>query len=365
MRRTLSAPLPSVRRRRAIVRRLLDWYRVHRRDLPWRHRKDPYAVWVSEVMLQQTQVRTVIPYYERWMQRFPDLATLAAAPVDSVLEAWQGLGYYGRARRLLEGARVVVSDHGGRLPRSAQSLNRLPGIGPYSAGAISSIAFDERVPLVDGNVSRVLCRLEALDGDPTRAPTKGLLWALADSLVPADWPGDFNQALMELGATVCLPRQPDCADCPIGRLCKARRLGKAAELPRAPGRQQISRVSMVAAVVRSPAAGVLVVRQPESASRWSGLWMFPSAPLPARHDPKLAVRTLVRQAAGLEVSIHPRTERFVHCVTRYRINLDVYHCRTTARRPPTSDRILWKMPTELERLAMPAVHRRIARSLLR
>ncbi|HWZ89432.1 MAG TPA: A/G-specific adenine glycosylase, partial [Polyangiaceae bacterium] len=193
-------------RARAIGRDLLAWYTKHKRDLPWRKSLDPYAVWVSEMMLQQTQVATVIPYFERWMKRFPDVAALAGADESDVLHAWQGLGYYSRARNLRRAAAEMVSRHAGRVPEQVADLCALPGIGPYSAGAIASIAYGRAEPLVDGNVVRVLSRLFARRGDPTRAPLKTELWELARSLVralpPSGAPGDFNQALMELGATV-------------------------------------------------------------------------------------------------------------------------------------------------------------------
>ena len=190
---------------------LLGWYDRERRDLPWRRTRDPYAVWVSEVMLQQTRVATVVDYYTRFMHRFPSLQALAEAAEDDVLKIWQGLGYYRRARALLAGARAVVAKHAGRLPAEPARLRELPGVGPYTAGAIASIAFGVREPVVDGNVTRVLCRLYALAGDPERAPLPQRIRRLASELVPAKRPGDFNQALMELGATLCTPRAPDCS----------------------------------------------------------------------------------------------------------------------------------------------------------
>src|SRR5205823_775886 len=196
----------SHRLRRALRR----WYRAAARDLPWRRTRDPYAIWVSEVMLQQTQVATVRPYYERWMQRFPTVTDLAAAGEEDVLQVWAGLGYYSRARALLRGAREVVARHGGQVPRRTEDLKALPGIGPYTAGAIASIAFGLREPVVDGNVTRVLCRIFGLRGDPNAGQLRSELWRLAALLVPPRAPGEFNSALMELGATVCRPGKPDC-----------------------------------------------------------------------------------------------------------------------------------------------------------
>src|SRR6185503_9991928 len=217
---------------------LVGWYRGARRDLPWRRTRDPYAIWVSEVMLQQTRVTVVVPYWQRWMARFPSPAALAGAPLDDVLAAWSGLGYYGRARNLHRGAREVVARYGGRLPDSAGELRTLPGIGRYTAGAIASMAFDRQEPLVDGNVARVLARVFAVEEDVKSAAGQNRLWQLAADLVPSEAPGDFNQALMELGATLCAPAAPRCAGCPLAADCRAHREGRTDELPRLPARRR-------------------------------------------------------------------------------------------------------------------------------
>ena len=223
-------------------------------------------MWVSEVMLQQTQVATVLRYFTAWMQRFPDVRALARAREADVLHAWQGLGYYSRARRLQEGARVVLERHAGRLPRDHAALLALPGIGEYSAGAIASIAFGEPKPLVDGNVIRVLTRHFGLRGDPGKAPLKRGLWDLAAELVPHDRPGDFNQALMELGATVCTPKAPACGACPLEKLCGARQRGWEEQLPELAKKKKSTAVQMVAAVVERRGR-YLVTRVPDGAPR--------------------------------------------------------------------------------------------------
>jgi A/G-specific adenine glycosylase len=263
---------------------LVRWYKLRKRDLPWRKTRDPYAIWVSEVMLQQTQVKTVLGYYERWMQRFPTLTALAQAEDADVLHAWQGLGYYSRARRLLSGARAVAERHGGELPRDVQALLDLPGIGPYSAGAIASIAFGLPEPLVDGNVVRVLCRLFALEGDPAKAPLKQRLWQLARKLVPLDAPSDFNQSLMELGATICTPTSPRCPECPLQRQCLGLAQGIERELPQLAKRKAPTEVSTAAAYVRRGDA-VLLRQLPPDAPRWAGLWVLPFAELSATRRP--------------------------------------------------------------------------------
>jgi A/G-specific adenine glycosylase len=343
---------------------LLPWYDAHRRDLPWRRTKDPYAVWVSEMMLQQTQVATVIGYYERWMRRFPTVSALARAAEDDVLHAWQGLGYYSRARNLWRGARAVVAEHEGRVPCTPGALRALPGIGPYSAGAIASIAYGERAPLVDGNVVRVLCRVFGLGGDPSKSPLKTRLWELAGRLVPEDRPGDFNQALMELGATVCTPRTPRCEACPLAAACVARRSGTVEALPELPKRVETVAVRRAAAVVERRGR-VLCAKTLDSAPRWAGMWQLPSADVEPDEAASATAARAVRAWAGLATEPGARLLTVRHSVTHHRITLDVFQCRPRpgAARPVDCSEVRWVPPAELDALAMPAAHRRIARFL--
>jgi A/G-specific adenine glycosylase len=251
---------------------LLDFFDERGRDLPWRRTSDPYRILVSEIMLQQTRVETVVPYYRKWIERFPDAGALAAADTEEVLRYWQGLGYYRRARNLQLAAREVEASWGGALPGDAKALGTLPGVGPYTAGAVASIAFGEAVPAVDGNVRRVMARL--LD-DPT--PSAALLAREVGALVPAERPGDFNQSLMELGATVCMPRSPRCGRCPVAEWCAARAAGTQEERPRSPARKVVPRVvEAVAVVVRPGDAGweVLLRRRPDD-GLLGGMWECP------------------------------------------------------------------------------------------
>jgi len=202
-----------------ITRRVVAHFRTHARDLPFRKTRDPYAIWVCEIMAQQTRLSVVIPYWERWLARFPTVAALAAAALDDVLAHWAGLGYYARARALHRAAGVIVERHGGRLPEDPEALAALPGIGPYTAGAIASIAHGRRAAIVDGNVARIFARLFGIEADVLAPATKREMWRLAGELVPARSPGEFNQGLMDLGATVCRPRTPDCPACPLRRDC--------------------------------------------------------------------------------------------------------------------------------------------------
>jgi A/G-specific adenine glycosylase len=336
-----------------------EWYRDNARDLPWRRTRDPYAIWVSEVMLQQTRVATVIPYFERWMQRFPTLEVLAAAREEDVLHAWQGLGYYSRARGLLRGARAVVERHGGRMPDDVPSLRSLPGIGPYTAGAIASIAFDRPAPIVDGNVVRVLTRVYGLTGDPAKSPLKQRIWRLAEELVPERGARDFNQALMELGATVCAPKTAECSDCPLARSCVARTRGWQDRLPELGKRPKVTAMRMVAAVIEKNGR-VLVARLGDDAPRWAGMWQFPNVELTDGESGEAGVTRLMT-AIGLRGGIGERVLTLRHSVTRYRIQLEVY--RVSARGTSRSADCSWKRVDELGSLALPSAHQRIARAL--
>jgi A/G-specific adenine glycosylase len=338
------------------VRELLAWYAQNGRDLPFRRTRDPYAIWVSEVMLQQTQVSTVLPYYERWMKRFPNVTALARASEQQVLASFQGLGYYSRARRLQAAARVVVQRHGGQIPSELEALRALPGIGDYSAGAIASIAFSRREPLVDGNVLRVLCRVYALRGDPTRAALKQRIWSLAAELVPAEAPGDFNQALMELGATLCTPRAPRCEQCPWRASCKAHRLALEEKLPELPERKAVTAVRAVAGVLRR-ADEILLIRLPANAPRWAGLWVLPTVELDAGETPENGVRRAVRELAAGEAVVERRLASLSHTITRFRITLEAYAC--SLRKVARTRNVTWRRPGELSELALPTPHRRL------
>ncbi len=267
--------MKRVHRSASLWRNLLTWFDSVRRDLPWRGTKDPYAILVSELMLQQTQVQTVLPYYQRFMQRFPDLCTLALASQEEVLRYWSGLGYYRRGRNLHRAAQTILSEHGGTIPSEKGQLLSLPGIGEYTAGAVLSIAFDQSVPLVDGNVERVLARFFAMDKDIATPEGKKTIWKLAESLVPAARPGCHNQALMELGATVCLPTHPKCQECPLSGECQALSLGKVLELPIKTRRTQREKVLEAVLLVECEGQWLLTNRNEEGL--YAGLWQFPWA----------------------------------------------------------------------------------------
>ena len=252
-------------------RTLLHWYDAHKRDLPWRETHDPYAIWVSEIMLQQTRVETVIPYFERFLARFPDVTTLAAADEDAVLGEWSGLGYYRRARLLHRGAREVVARYGGEVPAGREARLGLPGVGRYTAGAIGSIAFGLEEPIVDGNVARVLSRVHTITTPLGTTATETRLWQEAEAWVRGARPGDLNQALMELGATVCTPSSADCGSCPLRAVCTGK--ARAHELPVPKPKKKPKRVQLVALRVERGDAVLLERRRSEGT--FAGLWIVP------------------------------------------------------------------------------------------
>ncbi len=307
------------------VATLLAWYDARRRELPWRKTRDPYRIWVSEVMLQQTRVGTVLAYYEAFLQRFPTVEDLASAPVDEVLARWSGLGYYRRARQLHRAAREIVA-RGGELPSSARELQSLPGIGPYTAAAVASIAFGEAVPVLDGNVERLLCRRLGLDEDPKRSATRRQLLAAAARLLDRGRPGDSNQALMELGATVCKPAQPDCAACVLAAGCRARRRGDPERYPAPRRRRQTERRELAVAVARRDGR-VLLFRRPQGSELLAGMWELPNVPRAATAAATAAA--LGRRYGGCW-RLAEAGARVRHAITYRALEIHVYRARFEA-----------------------------------
>ena len=310
----------------AFARALLGWYAAHLRDLPWRNHHDPYAVLVSEVMLQQTRVATVIPYFERWMAAFPTAASLAAAHEEDVLRLWQGLGYYRRCRNLHLAAKAIVERHDGQLPADLDALRALPGVGPYTAGAVASIAFGLQTPIVDGNVVRVLSRVARIEGPPSRAATQRAIWALAGRLVPAAAPGDFNQALMELGATLCSPRSPACSRCPVADSCAGFRHGDATQFPAREAESTVPTLPFTALVASRPDGTVMVQQRPKTgllASLWEPPLRPAAAPLEAKERVEAAVALWASAIGGTATSLR-RCGTVTHIFSHRRFEVDVW-----------------------------------------
>ncbi|MCY3907656.1 MAG: A/G-specific adenine glycosylase [Anaerolineaceae bacterium] len=328
---------------------LLDWYEREAADLPWRRSRDPWAIWLAEIMLQQTQVGTVIPYYERFLGHFPDIASLAAADLDEVLKLWEGLGYYRRARNLQRAARQVMEAYDGCLPHRAADLQRLPGIGRYSAGAIASIAFGEAAAVLDGNVMRVFARLTDLDEDITRSATQRRLWALAQAWLHPTRPGAWNQALMELGRRVCRPRQPDCPRCPLQTSCLARARGTQAQRPRRRPRPARPHHDHVVALLRNAQGELLIQRRPED-ELLGGLWTFPGGRAKAE-DASLeaALQRCLRETLGLEARPGAALAPVQHGFTHFRITLHAWECALVCGPEESpSPETAWVQPEELD-----------------
>lgn len=308
--------------------KLLQWYRKHKRDLPWRHSRDPYAIWVSEIMLQQTQVVTVIPYYDRFLKRFPTLRALAEAPEEEVLAHWAGLGYYRRAKLLQRGAQTVLQNYGGKIPDQAEGLEELPGIGAYTAGAIASIAFDRAAPLVDGNVVRVLSRVFECRGHAKDAKLHQEIWDLARELVDPKHPGDFNQGLMELGATLCRVALPSCGRCPLQDLCGAAQRGNPEAYPETPPAQKTLRLQR-AAVVAQRKDSILLVKPKQS--RWfQGLWALPHE-FVGEDGAQAALGEWLHRTLGLGLANLQALPTTRHSITHHRIATQAWLGQATGR----------------------------------
>jgi A/G-specific adenine glycosylase len=340
----------------ALRRALLRWYRRNRRDLPWRRTKDPWAVWVSEAMLQQTQVATVIPYYARFLAAFPTVASLAAAPDDRVLAVWSGLGYYRRARALHAGARAVVERFGGRIPSDALTLRSLPGIGRYTAGALLSIAFGRGEAALDGNVRRVLSRLLALNGRGARE--ERVLWEKAEALVrKARSPGEVNQALMEVGALVCLPRAPRCRACPVALRCAGRSTGRPEDYPAPAPRRPVARVRVAAALVED--RGRLLLERKGSGGPFRGEWDLPAIEVAASGNGASRLRKVLRERHGLDLRTEGVVARVRHAILDRRLEIEVIRCRAVPARQPAGNRARFVAAGSLDEVPVSGATRKI------
>ena len=339
---------------------LIAWWDKGHAELPWRNSKEPYSVWVAEVMLQQTQIATVINYYERWMVLFPTIETLAAAPLERVFKAWEGLGYYRRARHLHSAAQFVVSQLDGQLPQDVQGLQKLKGIGRYTAGAIASIAYDIPAPVLDGNVIRVLSRLTDLSADVTLLSTEKQLWELAAKLVSAERPGDYNQALMELGQTICLPIKPQCHHCPVESLCLARERGTQLERPVRPPRARTPHYDVVAGVIFREDGRFLIARRPLD-KLLGGLWEFPGGKQEKGESLEEALVREIDEELGVEIRPSHLLLAIKHAYTHFRITLHTFQATYVAGEPQHLGVIdhAWVSLAELEHFPFAQTDRQI------
>jgi A/G-specific adenine glycosylase len=326
---------------------LLAWYGQAGRDLPWRRQRDPYAIWISEIMLQQTQVKTVLPYFDRWLTLFPTIQTLAAADQQQVLKAWEGLGYYSRARNLHRTAQIVVQDFGGQFPQALDSVLKLPGIGRTTAGGILSAAFNLPLPILDGNVKRVIARLVALEVSPGEALDR--LWRISERLVPRDRGRDFNQAFMDLGATLCTPKNPDCPSCPWQTNCQAYGQGVQTQIPKAVVRSPLPHKRIAVLMAVNGAGEVLMIQRPQ-VGLLAGLWDFPQVEGGAAE---------LREAFGVE-ALEPLVT-VNHAYTHFKVTFQVY-CAQVSRKIAEG---LWLAPALLKDYPFPKSHLKMIQAFLR
>jgi len=360
---TLSGSPPEAPHQ-ALGLRLLDWYGTHRRDLPWRHTGDPYAIWVAEIMLQQTRTETVVDYFHRFLGRFPTVAALAEAPLDDVLKTWEGLGYYARARNLQAAARVVALEMAGQIPPTADRLRKLPGVGPYTAAAIASIAFGQDAIALDGNLIRVLCRLHGIDDDPRRPGTQRTLEELARTMLVPGRAGDLNQGLMDLGATVCLAARPRCLLCPFDDCCRARLDGIQEMLPKHAARAQRPHHDVTAGIVWDGDGRFLISRRPLD-KMLGGLWEFPGGKRRPEEELAACLRRELREELAIEIQVGALLCRIDHAFTHFEMSLYAFQCRWSGGEPQCLGCIdlRWVTLDEVDQFAFPVADQKIIAEL--
>lgn len=342
----------------SLARSLLSWYARHQRDLPWRRTRDPYPIWVSEIMLQQTQVKTVIPYYTRWLSEFPSIAVLAAADLQKVLKVWQGLGYYSRARNLHKAAEKIVDDFGGVFPQSLEDVIQLPGIGRTTAGGILSSSFNQRVPILDGNVKRVLARLMALEIPPEKA--LNTLWLLSETLLDDKKPRDFNQALMDLGATVCTPKNPMCLLCPWREYCYGYLLGLQGELPMGVESSPIPHKMIGVAVIWNE-EGLVLIDKRKADGLLGGLWEFPGGKVEPGETVEACIQREIQEELGIEIEVRDRVITIDHAYSHFKVTLNVFNCGLIRGEPSAieCDEVRWVTLEEIEQFPFPKANEKI------
>ena len=342
---------------------LQKWYQGQGRKLPWRQTSDPYAIWVSEIMLQQTQVKTVIPYYHRWLTEFPDITTLADSPLQSVLKNWEGLGYYARARNLHRAAQQLVSDYQGVFPNQLADVLSLPGIGRTTAGGILSAAFNQSISILDGNVKRVLARLVGLQTPPQKA-TK-YLWQVSDALLDQNHPREYNQALMDLGATLCTSKQPGCLLCPWRDYCQAFQRNLQTEIPMRKPSSPIPHKQIGVAVIWDNQGNILIDRRPQE-GLLGGLWEFPGGKIEENESVENCIKREIAEELGINVDVGKHLVTINHAYTHFRVTLNVYHCQYVDGEPQPleCEEIRWVKPEQLSEFPFPKANTKIIDAIL-
>lgn len=340
-------------------KKLISWFQENQRDLPWRIQRSPYSTWISEIMLQQTQVQQVIPYFHRFLSRFPTIRSLAQAPILDVLKVWEGMGYYSRARNLHQAAQLIVSQLGGEIPADFQKLKELPGIGRSTAGAILSLAHNQPYAILDGNIRRVLIRFFYINEDPGNSKTVNKLWTISQDILPLQNAGLFNEALMELGALICSPINPDCPHCPIKKKCIGFSSGRQGSLPLKNPKKPIPHFEVTAAVIRN-GKKILITQRPEK-GLLGGLWEFPGGKKEPGESLEECLKREIREELNVEIRVGDHFMQVRHAYTHFRITLHCFFCRKLKGRilPLGVKDFRWIYPEELERFPFPRADQKV------
>lgn len=346
-----------------IAKLLLNWYGNFKRDLPWRKDKDPYKIWVSEVMLQQTRVEAVKPYFENWMNAFPTLESLAEAEEEDVIRHWQGLGYYSRARNLLQGVREVQQSYGGKVPQTKKEMIGLAGIGDYTSGAILSIAYNKKEPAIDGNVLRVFSRLFCIKEDIASLPVKKTIRELVESEMPAENPGDFNQALMDFGSAVCIPKVPRCTICPLACCCCAKQNGVEGQLPVKKKKTPPQAVRLIAGVIRQGEAYLL--HQRPDKGLLAGMWEFPTAEISQDGEPMECFRKVIQEETGQIIELERLLLQCTHIFSHRQWDISFYYCTISPGRTlPAGNNLAWVRWQDWGKLSFAGPHRKMEKLII-
>lgn len=364
---SLNDKTPTARQRRAFRRDLLDWYDDNKRSMPWRETDDPYRIWVAEIMLQQTRVDTVRDYYPRFLEAFPTVEALAEAERDEVLKRWEGLGFYARARHLHEAAQHVIDEHDGTVPDTMDAIRDLKGVGPYTAAAVLSIAYQRPHAVLDGNVKRVLTRVFAVEDDATATATERELRRLANELLTSDRPGDFNQAMMELGALVCTPSTPLCDRCPLQAVCRAHEAGTEEDYPVTPESEPVPHRDIAVGLVFSDDGDKILIQRRPDEGLLGGLWEFPGGKQEDGESMETACRREVKEELGIDVTVKAPFYTLSHAYSHFKITLHAFRCRIDAGTPEAREGqpFQWVGLDELDDYAFPRANRRVIEELER
>jgi A/G-specific adenine glycosylase len=350
--------MEPIAKKEKIQTKLLRWFEKNGRDLPWRKTRDPYAIWVSEIMLQQTQVATVIPYHQKFLKSFPTIHHLAKSDLSKVLKVWEGLGYYSRARNLHRASQIVLTRFHGKIPETLKDLLGLPGIGRSTAGSILSFAFHKDAPILDGNAKRVLSRLFTVSSNPVKSKTEGLLWQISESLVPKGFSNPFNQALMDLGSMLCTPKEPECDRCPLHRFCKGRASGKPERFPAKKVKRTIPHIESVSAVIKKDGRVLLNQRPPKGLL--GGLWEFPNWRIKGKKIQKQQLKNQMDREVGLSINVKESIGTFQQTYSHFKLTLSVFHCQHLNGKGKGK----WVPIRNLALYPMSRIHRRIAEMIV-